>query len=430
MRQQIEGSQAVAAAVALSRPEVICAYPISPQTHIVETLSRLVKSGELDHCEYLNVESEFAAMSASIGASAAGARSYTATASQGLLYMVEAVYNASGLGLPIVMTVANRAIGAPINIWNDHSDSMSQRDSGWIQLYAEDNQEAVDLHIQAFLLAEAVSLPVMVCMDGFILTHAVEEVDLPSQEVVDKFLPPFEPRQILDPDEPVSIGAMVGPEAFTEVRYLAHLRQMQALDLIPEIAAEFGAATGRTRGGLVSCYHVDDAETVVVALGSVLGTLKDAVDELRADGHRVGVLGITSFRPFPLAQVRQALAGAAQVVVLEKSLAVGIGGIVTSNIRTALAGLSIPTSTVIAGLGGRPILSSSLREMMLQAERRELAELSFLDLRYDLIERELARTKAKRRSGPAAENMLRDLGSVGDPHAGNPSTPTTPRGNR
>ncbi len=430
MRQQIEGSQAVAQAVALSRPEVICAYPISPQTHIVETLSRLVKSGELDHCEYLNVESEFAAMSASIGASAAGARSYTATASQGLLYMVEAVYNASGLGLPIVMTVANRAIGAPINIWNDHSDSMSQRDSGWIQIYAEDNQEAVDLHIQAFLLAEAVSLPVMVCMDGFILTHAVEEVDLPSQEVVDAFLPSFEPRQILDPDEPVSIGAMVGPEAFTEVRYLAHLRQMQALDLIPEIAAEFGAATGRTRGGLVSCYQLEDAETVVVALGSVLGTLKDAVDELRADGHRVGVLGITSFRPFPLAQVRQALAGAANVVVLEKSLAVGIGGIVSSNIRTALAGLSIPTQTVIAGLGGRPILSSSLREMMLQAQRRELAELSFLDLRYDLIERELARTKAKRRSGPAAENMLRDLGAVGDPHAGNPTTPTTPRGNR
>jgi pyruvate ferredoxin oxidoreductase alpha subunit len=254
--------------------------------------------------------------------------------------MAEAVYNASGLGLPIVMTVANRAIGAPINIWNDHSDSMSQRDSGWIQIYAEDNQEAVDLHIQAFLLAEAVSLPVMVCMDGFILTHAVEEVDLPSQEVVDAFLPSFEPRQILDPDEPVSIGAMVGPEAFTEVRYLAHLRQMQALDLIPEIAAEFGAATGRTRGGLVSCYQLEDAETVVVALGSVLGTLKDAVDELRADGHRVGVLGITSFRPFLLAQVRQAL-GAADVVCW-RDAGGGNRWKRSSNIRTALAGSRFP----------------------------------------------------------------------------------------
>ncbi len=427
MRSQIEGSQAVAQAVALARPEVICAYPISPQTHIVETLSRIVKSGQLQPCEYLNVESEFAAMSACIGASAAGARTYTATASQGLLYMAEAVYNASGLGLPIVMTVANRAIGAPINIWNDHSDSMSQRDSGWIQIYAEDNQEAVDLHLQAFRLAEEVSLPVMVCMDGFILTHAVEEVDLPEQALVDAFLPPFEPRQVLDPGDPVSIGAMVGPEAFTEVRYLAHLRQMRALELIPQIAAEFGAVTGRKRDGLVSGYELEDAETVVVALGSVLGTLKDTVDELRADGHRVGILGITSFRPFPLAAVRRALAGAKGVIVLEKALAVGIGGIVSSNVRTALADLSIPTSTVIAGLGGRPILVESLREMILKARDRELPELAFLDLRSELIERELERTRASRRSGPAAENILRDLGSVGARRPSPSSTDSRPR---
>ena len=180
MRSQIEGSQAVARAVALCRPEVVSAYPISPQTHIVEALSDLVRTGELAPCEYLMVESEFAALSAAIGASAAGARTYTATASQGLLYMAEALYNASGLGLPIVMTIANRAIGAPINIWNDHSDVMSQRDCGWIQLFAESNQEAVDLHVQAFALAEELSLPVMVNMDGFVLTHAVEPVDLPS----------------------------------------------------------------------------------------------------------------------------------------------------------------------------------------------------------------------------------------------------------
>ena len=179
MLKQIEGSRAVAEAVALSRPEVICAYPISPQTHIVEGLGELVKNGTLHPCEFINVESEFAAMSVAIGASAAGARTYTATASQGLLFMAEAVYNASGLGLPIVMTVANRAIGAPINIWNDHSDSMSQRDCGWIQLFAESNQEALDLHIQAFKLAEELSMPVMVCMDGFILTHAYDRSTSP-----------------------------------------------------------------------------------------------------------------------------------------------------------------------------------------------------------------------------------------------------------
>src|SRR3954471_4018708 len=238
----MEGSRAVAETVALCRPEVICAYPISPQTHIVEALSQLVKKGELAPCEFVNVESEFAAMSVAIGASATGARTYTATASQGLLFMVEALYNASGLGLPIVIAVANRAVGAPINIWNDHSDSMSQRDSGWVQLFAETNQEAADLHVQAFRLAEELSLPVMVCMDGFILTHAVEEVELPTQSQVDAFLPPFAPRQVLDPEAPITIGAMVGPEAFMEVRYLMHAKQRQALALIPQIAGEFAAA--------------------------------------------------------------------------------------------------------------------------------------------------------------------------------------------
>src|SRR5512140_3343299 len=260
MYKQIEGSRAVAEAVALCRPEVVCAYPISPQTHIVEALGELVKSGALAPCEFINVESEFAAMSVAIGASAAGARAYTATASQGLLYMAEALFNASGLGLPIVMTVANRAIGAPSNIWNDHSDAMSQRDSGWIQLFAEDNQEALDLHIQGFRLAEELSLPVMVCMDGFILTHAVERVDMPAQEQVDAYLPKFEPRQVLDPADPVSIGSMVGPEAFTEVRYLAHAKQRQALELIPAWADEFRRIFGRQSGGLTHAYRTSDAE--------------------------------------------------------------------------------------------------------------------------------------------------------------------------
>ena len=412
MLRQVEGSRAVAEAVALCRPEVICAYPISPQTHIVENLSLLVKTGELAPCEFVNVESEFAAMSVAIGASATGARAYTATASQGLLYMTEALYNASGLGLPIVMTVANRAIGAPINIWNDHSDSMSQRDCGWIQLFAETNQEALDLHIQAFRLAEELSTPVMVCMDGFILTHAVERLEIPDQEQVDAFLPPFQPRQMLDPDEPISIGAMVGPEAFMEVKYLAHAKQMQALELIPEIAADFRSAFGRDSGGLIRAYRAEDAETIVVALGSVLGTIKDTIDELREQGVKIGAVGITSFRPFPLDAVREALGHAQRVVVLEKALAVGIGGIVSANIRMALAGIQLHGYTVIAGLGGRPITKASLHRLFTDAAADRLEPLTFLDMDWDVVNRELERMACTRSSGPHAENILRDVGPV------------------
>jgi pyruvate ferredoxin oxidoreductase alpha subunit len=414
MRRQLEGSRAVAETVALCRPEVIAAYPISPQTHIVEGLSQLVKTGELTPCEFINVESEFAAMSVSIGASATGARAYTATASQGLLFMAEALYNASGLGLPIVMTLANRAIGAPINIWNDHSDSMSQRDSGWIQLYAETNQEAVDLHLQAFRLAEQLSLPVMVCMDGFILTHAYEEVELPTQEQVDAFLPRFEPRQVLDPAEPVTIGAMVGPEAFTEVKYLMHAKQVQALDAIPEIATDFTRAFGRESGGLVRTYRVEDAETIVVALGSVLGTIEEVVDELREQGVKIGVVAIKCFRPYPLDEVREALREAQRIVVLEKAFAVGAGGIVGQNVRLALSGLESQVHDVVAGLGGRPITKRSLRALFADvlAERLEPGRLHFLDLKRDVVERELERMRGDRRPGPHAENILRDLGIV------------------
>jgi pyruvate ferredoxin oxidoreductase alpha subunit len=413
MLKQTEGSRAVAEAVALCRPEVICAYPISPQTHIVEGLGEMVKSGALANCEFINVESEFAAMSVAIGASAAGARAYTATASQGLLFMAEAVFNASGLGLPIVMTVANRAIGAPINIWNDHTDAMSQRDCGWIQLFAEDNQEALDLHIQAFRLGEELSLPVMVCMDGFILTHAYERVDIPAQAQVDAYLPRYEPRQILDPAEPVTIGAMVGPEAFTEVRYLAHIKQMQALELIPGYAEEFRSVFGRSSGGLLHSYRTEDADTIVVALGSVLGTIKDTVDEMRADGTRIGVLGITCFRPWPHAAVRAALKGARRVVVIEKSLAVGLGGIVSSNVHNSLAAPSTPVHAVIAGLGGRTITRASLHGAFADAIAGQLESVSFLDLDNAAVDRVLAREREVRRSGPIAEAVLRGMGAPG-----------------
>ncbi len=413
MLKQIEGSRAVAEAIALARPEVISAYPITPQTHIVEDLSAIVKKGDLGSCQFVNVESEFAAMSCVIGASAAGARAYTATASQGLLFMAEAVYNASGMGLPIVMTVGNRAIGAPINIWNDHSDSMSMADSGWIQLHAETNQEAVDLHIIAFRLAEQLSVPVMVCMDGFILTHAYERVDIPTQEQVDSYLPPFEPVQELDPNDPVTMGAMVGPEAFTEVRYLSHHKHMQALEVINELTDEFHKTFGRHSGAMVAPYKTDDADTVVVALGSVNGTIKDVVDDMREKGVSIGSLKIGAFRPFPLAEIRAALSGAKRVIVVEKSLALGLGGILASNIRMALRGLPTPVYTIIAGLGGRSITKRSLDKAFNEAIADEIEDPLFLDLNHQTIDRELARMKEKRRSGPIAENILRDMGLVG-----------------
>jgi pyruvate ferredoxin oxidoreductase alpha subunit len=406
MLRQIEGSLAVAEAVARCRPQVVAAYPISPQTHIVEALSDLVRTGELSRCEYLMVESEFGALSACIGASAMGARAYTASASQGLLFMAEALPNAAGLGLPIVMTVANRAIGAPINIWNDHSDAMSQRDAGWIQLFAESNQEAVDLHIQAFVLAERVSLPVMVCMDGFVLTHAVEEIDVPDQDAVDAVLPAFVPRQYLDPEDPVTIGAMVGPEAFTEVKYLMALEQLRALDEIPLIQEAFETVVGRSSGGLVREYRMEDADVAVVAMGSVLGSLEDVVDDLRQQGVRIGVVGVKCFRPWPLDEVRVALRGVDQVVVVNRAIAVGSGSILGQDVRLTLAGSDTRVYDVVAGLGGRPVTRIGLRALLddLLDGRLVPDRLLFVDVDEERIGHELHRLDLPRE----AVDQLRD----------------------
>ncbi|MDR1267094.1 MAG: hypothetical protein LBJ70_01775 [Holosporales bacterium] len=379
MLKQIEGSQGVAEAVALCRPQVICAYPITPQTHIVEGLSVLVKSGKLA-AEYINVESEFAALSVAIGASAGGARSYTATSSQGLLYMAEAVYNAAGLELPIVMTLGTRAIGAPINIWNDHSDAMAVRGAGWIMLFAETNQEAVDLHIQAFLLAEQLKCPVMVCVDGFILTHANDRMDIPAQEEVDAFLPTFAPAQMLDPAHPCSIGAMVGPESFTEVRYLAHHRQVLALSAISQVAETFCKTFGRSSGGLVHAYQLQDAETVLLSMGSVGGTIREVVDEERTAGRKVGYLSLVSFRPFPSAEIERLLKKARTVLVLEKALEPGSGGPLFGQVQQVLAGEVPRLFSVIAGLGGRAITRPSLRQLFSRAHSGDLEPIHFLDL--------------------------------------------------
>ena len=412
MLKQVEGSHAMAETIALCRPEVICAYPITPQTHIVEGLGEMVRDGHLQSCEFINVESEFAALSVAIGASAAGARAYTATASQGLLFMAEAVYNASGLGLPIVMTLGNRAIGAPINIWNDHSDAMSMCDAGWMQLFAETNQEALDLHIQAFRLAEELSMPVMVCVDGFILTHAVERLDIPRQEDVDAYVPPYEPVQVLDPSEPISIGAMVGPDAFTEVRFLQHYKQTLALRLLPKFAAEFKALFGRDSGGLLRTYHAEDADMLVVAMGSINGTIKDTIDEMRADGFSIGLITLVAFRPFPTAALRQLLAGCKNVVVIEKSFAVGVGGQLANNVDLALRNTpnAPQVQSVIAGLGGRPITRASLHRVFRRAEAQPWEGAHFLDLNEEIIGKELHHVRKVRRSGPTAENLLRRLG--------------------
>lgn len=398
MLNQIEGSRAVAEAVALCRPEVICAYPITPQTHIVEGLSALAREGKIPGCKYINVESEFAALSVAIGSSASGARSYTATSSQGLLFMAEAVFNASGLGLPIVMTLGTRAIGAPLNIWNDHSDAMSMRDAGWLQLFAETNQEATDLHIQAFRIAEAAKIPVMVCVDGFILTHAVERVDVPTQEQVDAFLPAFQPAFALDPASPTSIGVLVGPEAFTEVKYLEHKKMIRAADVVAESAAAFKAVFGRDSGGFIRAHRTEDADTVIVAMGSVVGTLEDIVEERRQQGEKIGLLSVRMFRPFPAKEIRDALANAKHVIVVEKSVAAGQGGVLAAHIRLGALDSGVPLTTLIAGLGGRPIFKRSLSAFIDSVGRPTADELHFLDLNQKVINEEEKREDNERRA--------------------------------
>lgn len=390
---QLEGSQAIARAVALCRPNIVCAYPITPQTHIVEGLGELVRSGKLADCEYINVESEMAALSVSIGSEAAGVRSYTATSSQGLLYMMEAVYNASGLELPIVMTLGNRAIGSPINIWNDHTDAMSVRDAGWIMLFAESNQEAVDLHIQAFKIAEKAKCPVMVCVDGFILTHAYERVDLPSQEEVDAFLPPYDPHINMDPKEPVAIGTMVSPEHFMEVRCLAHKHQIDSLGIVECVGKKFQEKFGRNSGGLVRGYNLENADTVIVTMGSVAGTIKDTIDNLNAHGGKFGVLSIVSYRPFPREAIRDALQRAETVVVVEKAFAVGIGGVLFQEISLALKDRNVAVRSVIAGIGGRAITSKMIREYLENDLHRKYknssdGNMTFLGIHQDVIDSE------------------------------------------
>ena len=387
MRKMIEGSRAVAEAVGLCRPDVISAYPITPQTHIVEELSQLVADGDID-AEYVRVESEHSAASVCLGAVAAGSRAYSATTSQGLMLMAEVLYNIAGMRLPLVITAVNRALSAPLSIWNDQQDTMALRDTGWLQLYGENCQEVLDMHMQAYKISEddRVLLPVMVCMDGFILTHTYESVDVPTREQVDAFLPKYDPLYRLDPKDPYTLGAYAGPEMYQEMRYEIQQDALASKAVVKEVARDFQAAFGRWGGDVVDPYKCEDAETIFVALGSVVGTLKDWVDVRREQGDKVGVLKLRCFRPFPQDELREALGKVKRVVVLEKAVGVGAYGIVASEVRAALYGQAStpPVSCAMAGLGGRDVTFGTLDEMLKRAEAGE-AEF-FAGLRRELLE--------------------------------------------
>lgn len=387
MRQLLEGSRAVAEAVRLCRPQVIAAYPITPQTHIIEHLAQFVADGELS-AKFINAESEFGAASVVLGAVTSGARAFTATASQGLLLMTEVLYNIAGLRLPLVMVCANRAVGAPINIFSDHQDSMSVRDAGWIQLYVESNQEAVDSVIQAYRIAELCELPVMVCMDGFFLTHTFEPVELPEQTAVDVFLPPFHFARALNPARPITLGGGSEPDNYLEFRAAQHQALEQARDVIDAIDADFSYQFGRDYGGLVEPYRLEAAEIVMVTLGSTMGAVRDVVDTLRANGMMVGALRLRCFRPFPAQTLLEYLDTVHKIIALEKAVSAGAGGIVAGELRAALyqAGKSIPVTGIIGGLGGRDLTPAVIEALFRHAAAGEFSEICrFADLNSDAV---------------------------------------------
>ena len=387
----VEGSYAVAHAVMCCRPDVISAYPITPQTHIVENLSQMVANGELDS-EFLTVDSEFSALSVLVGVCAAGGRGYSSTTSQGLALMYEVLYNVSGLRMPLVMNVANRAMGAPLNIWNDQQDSIGARDVGWIQIYAENVQEAVDATLQAYKIAEdrEIRTPVMVCMDGFVLTHVYEPVELLDKEKAREFLPDFKPEHILDPARPMTFGAFADPSTYTEFRYQQFEAQLKALPKIEEVARQFEESFGRYYGGLIDGYFLDDAEIVIVTLGSVVGTVKDAIDAMRSEGKKVGLLKIRSYRPFPVQALRKALKDAAVIAVMEKDVAIGGEAGLVTDLKAAFYSSSIRTPIIgfAAGLGGRDITIKDIRKIVEKAEaarKGDLSEFEFLALRKEIL---------------------------------------------
>lgn len=362
MRKVISANKAIAEAVRLSQPKVVPVYPITPQTSISEYLAQFVADGDLP-AEYIMVESEHSAISAAVGASGAGVRVFTATSSQGLALMHEILFAAAGLRNPIVMANANRALSAPLSIWNDHQDSISQRDTGWMQFYAENAQEALDFVLQAYRISEDknVLLPSMVCVDGFILTHTVEPVDIPSQEEVDEFLPPYEPTHAyLDPKDPMSLGTFTDPDYYMEARYALEVAMENARNVIKEVNDEFEKVFDR-KYGFVENYMCDDAELIIVAMGSICGTIKAVIDNLRSQGEKVGLLKVMVFRPFPKDEIYEAVKNADKIAVLDKNISFSVGGVLFNEINSKM---DVNASGFILGLGGRDVAPADIIDIV------------------------------------------------------------------
>jgi pyruvate ferredoxin oxidoreductase alpha subunit len=371
-REGIEVSIAIAEAAKLARTDVISAYPITPQTHVVEHLSEIVADGELD-AEYIPVESEHTAMSACVGAAAAGARTFTSTSSQGLALMHEILFIASGLRLPIVMALANRSLSAPLSIWNDQSDVMSERDCGWIQLFAENGQESCDFTVQAFRVGEdpRVSLPVMVNFDGFILSHVIEPIDMPAQEDVDRYLPPFKPLRTLDVARPRSIGPVGIPDIYTEAHMAQEDALRKSLDVVVESWAEWEKIFGR-RYEPITVYETQDAEVIFVIAGALSESVRTVVKNLRKKGEKVGVASIKLWRPFPFDHFYRAVERARVLAVVDRAISFGgPGGPIASEVKSFLFGKDKKPAVVefIAGLGGRNLPFSDIEGMYAKAKK-------------------------------------------------------------
>ena len=376
-RRFVSGDEAIALAVRLIKPHVIAAYPITPQTIVVERLSDFVEDGSLCS-EYLHVESEHSALAACMGACAVGARTFTATSSQGLLYMVECLHYASGCRFPIVMMNANRSLAAPWSIFGDQRDSLSQLDCGWLQAYAEDAQDSLDLMLQAYRIAEDASVltPVMVNLDGFVLTHTYEVVEVPNAADVDKYLPPYKPAMKMDFENPMSVAISAGPLWHTEFRLQQQQAALHAREVIHASAIEFDKIFGRNCSGLVEEYRCEDAEVVLATLGSVVGTARLVVDELREKGAKVGLVKLRWLRPFPIEEVASIGERVKALGVLEKNISFGYEGSVFSEVNSALArNRNMPvTVNFVAGLAGRDITREDLIgmvETLMKAARGE-----------------------------------------------------------
>jgi len=366
-KQILEGSQAIAELIKNLKPAVVSAYPITPQTHIVEKLAKLKANGEADY-EYVRAESEFAAASIILGSSATGVRVYSATSSQGLLLMSEVIFNIAGMRLPIVMTCANRAISAPINIWNDQSDVMAIRDAGWIHFFAADNQEAVDLHILAYKIAEQLNIPVMVNVDGFVLTHAFEPVSIPDSKTIKKYLPDYKPAAgtYLNTEKPVTMGAFFTPAHYFETREALHNDLLASLPVIKTEYKKLISALGRKNkdNGLLEYYGAKKPETILVAMGSVIGTIREALK----DDKKIGILKIKTYRPFPGDEINKFLLRAKNVAVIEKAISLGQAGPLYSDIKTALPKNKLNLSNFIVGLGGRDVTHKMIKEILKKAK--------------------------------------------------------------